>query len=114
MFTGGLFISAGDVNNDGLPDVIAGVESGGGPNVRAFNGTTGAQLNSFFAFDAGLTGGVRVASTDLNQDGFDDYVVGTGPGTGSLLRIFSGINGTTSLFPEFAPFGGFGGGVNVG
>ena len=113
-FTGGVFIGAGDLDNDRLADVIIGVESGGGPNVRAFNATTTNQLRSFFAFDAGLTGGVRVASTDLNQDGFDDFVVGTGPGTGSLLRILDGRDGSTSLFPEFAPFGGFGGGVNVG
>jgi len=117
-FTGGVFIGTGDIDNDRFSDVIIGVESGGGPNVRTYNAKTGTPLGgpvgSFFGFDSALTGGVRVASTDVNQDGFDDFVLGTGPGTPSLLRIFSGKDGSTSLFPQFAPFGGFGGGVNVG
>jgi hypothetical protein len=112
-FTGGVSVAAGDVNGDFRADILVGVGSGGGPNVRAFDGGTSAQLASFFAFDESLTGGVRVAGTDVNRDGFDDYVVGTGPGTGSLVRVISGRDGNP-LLPEFAPFGTFTGGVNVG
>ena len=113
-FTGGVFISAGDFDNNGVADIAVGVESGGGPNVRAFNAKTLAEVASFFGFDQTLTGGVKVASTDLNGDGFDDFVLGTGPGTTNQLKVISGKDKTTNLLAPFAPFGAFTGGVNVG
>lgn len=113
-FTGGLFISAGDFNGDGVPDVVTGVESGGGPNVRSFDLRNGTTLLSFFAYDPAQPSGVRVAAADVNGDGYDDYITGTGLGPGSRVRVISGRDGTTDLLTPFAPFGTFRGGVNVG
>ncbi len=113
-FTGGVYISAGDFDNNGIADIAVGVESGGGPNVRAYNSKTLAEVASFFGFDMTLTGGVKVASTDLNQDGFDDFVLGTGPGTTNQVKVISGKDKTTNLLAPFAPFAAFTGGVNVG
>ena len=113
-FTGGLFVSTGDVNNDGVPDLIVGVESGGGPNARAYDLKTQAVLQSFFAFDQTQTGGVRVAGTDVNQDGYDDFILGTGPAVAGTLRALNGRT-LTPLLADTTPFGGsFTGGVNVG
>ena len=113
-FVGGLFLSTGDVNGDGVPDILTGVEGGGGPNVKAFDWRTAATLRSFYAFDATQPSGVRVAAADVDGDGVDDFVTGTGVGPASLVRVFGGRDGATRLRPDFAPFGTFRGGVNVG
>jgi hypothetical protein len=60
-FTGGVNVAAGDINNDGRADIIAGAGPGApGGHVKVFDGRTGAEIASFFAFP-GFTGGVTVA-----------------------------------------------------
>ena len=60
-FTGGVRVAAGDVNGDGKADIIAGAGPGGLPHVRAFHGTTVAELRDFIALPPNFTGGVFVA-----------------------------------------------------
>jgi hypothetical protein len=96
-FTGGVYVSTGDVNGDGLDDVITGAGANGGPHVRVFSGASGQQLSgaigSFFAYAPDFTGGVRVASVDANGDGREDVVVATGPGGTFQVRVFDAAAG---------------------
>ncbi len=89
-FAGGVRVASGDVNADSTPDIITAPGPGGGPHVRVFDGVTGQQLpqpiGSFFAYGAGFTGGVFVASGDVNGDGFDDVITGAGAGGGPHVR----------------------------
>jgi hypothetical protein len=112
-FTGGVHVAAGDVNGDGKADIVTGTGAGGGPHVKAFSGADGTELMSFFAYDAGFTGGVFVAAGDVNGDGKADIITGAGAGGGPDVRVFSGADGTElgGLFPFPA---GFAGGVRVG
>ena len=48
-FLGGVSVTLGDVNGDGVADVIAGAGPGGAPHVKVFNGTDLSELASFFA-----------------------------------------------------------------
>ena len=59
-FTGGVRVGVTDVNADGRLEIVTGAGPGGGPHVRAFDGLTLAELDGFFAFAPGFSGGVQV------------------------------------------------------
>ncbi len=111
-FTGGVTVAAGDVDGDGLADIVTGAGAGGGPHVRVFSGADLRELASFYAYDADFAGGVSVAAGDFNGDGLSDIVTGAGPGGGPHVRVFSGVDlGELVGFYGYDPV--FGGGANV-
>src|SRR5262249_12127833 len=112
-FTGGVWVAAGDMNGDGKADIITGADTGGGPHVEIFDGASGALISSYWAFDTGFRGGVRVAVGDVNGDGRPDVIVGAGPGGGPHVRVFSSTS--SQLLTEFFAYDpSFRGGVYVG
>ena len=112
-FTGGAFVGGGDVDNDSIDDIVTGVDEGFAPHVKVFSGASGGELRSFFAFDLGFTGGVRVATGDVDDDGIDDIITGAGPGGGGHIKVFSGATGG-ELRSFFAYGPSYSGGVYVG
>lgn len=102
-YTGGVFIAAGDITGDGMPDIAVGADRGGGPRVQVFSGSTFTQVNNFFAFEPTFTGGVRMATADLNGDGRSELIVAAGPGGAPRSRIFQGP-GLTTVLEDFYPF----------
>jgi autotransporter-associated beta strand protein len=112
VFTGGVRVAVGDVNGDGVPDIICGAGPGGGPQVNVYDGRTGQLIRSFFAMPAGFRGGVYVAAGDINGDGFADIIVGADAGGGPQVTVYSGKDGSV-LMSFFAMPPGFTGGVRV-
>jgi streptogramin lyase len=111
-FTGGVFVAVGDLNQDGYADIITGADSGGGPEVKVFSGKDNSVLADFMAYDFRFSGGVRVASADVNGDGRADIITGAGPGGGPHVKVISGVNGALlQSYYAFAPT--FSGGVYV-
>ncbi|MDA1161981.1 MAG: FG-GAP-like repeat-containing protein, partial [Planctomycetota bacterium] len=111
-FRGGVWVASGDVDGDGRSDIITGADSSGGPHVKVFSGATGAVLREFMAYDIGFTGGVRVASGDVNGNGFDDIITAAGPTGGPHVKVFDGQTGTV-IQSYFAYGKDFRGGVSV-
>ena len=108
-FTGGVFVAAGDVNGDGVPDIITGAGAGGGPHVRAISGVNGSIITEFFAYEPSFTGGVQVAVADVNKDGRYEIITTPGSGRPAEVRAFDGVTGV--FLSTFAPYGPFPGGA---
>ena len=110
-FTGGVRVAVADLRRTGVPEVVTGPATGGAARIQVF-GAPGqpARLN-FFAFDPSFTGGVTLATADVNGDGFPDIIVGAGPGGGPRVAVFDGRT-AAPIRTFFAFESGFRGGVS--
>ncbi len=111
-FRGGVNVATGDVNGDGFDDIAAAAGPGGGPHVRIFDGVTGAEISSFFAFDPAFRGGVSIGLGDVTGDLRADIATGAGPGGGPHVKVFDAQSQAT-LHSFFAYAPNFRGGVSV-
>ncbi len=107
-FRGGVRVGAGDVNGDGIAEIITAPGEGAASEVRTWGGAGFQKLSSFLAFDASYTGGVYLAGTTANVNGRSDIVVGTGIAYPSapLVRVFDGVTLGQKLEVEAFPSGG--------
>lgn len=116
--------AAGDVNGDGIPDVVAGAPYAG--EAYVYSGIDGAALHHFESPDkTGAFGGSVRGIGDLDGDGFGDILVGEpyqmwgGPVNGGDINvpgrayIFSGNDGSLLMkLVGGAPGDGFGANVH--
>jgi hypothetical protein len=110
-FTGGVRVAAGDLDGDGIVDIVTGTGVGAG-HVKAFRGTDLDPFKSVLPYGVNYTGGVFVAAGDLDGDGRAETIVGTDEGTAPHVWIQPGdpFGDNESLYP----FGTiFNGGVRV-
>lgn len=103
-FHGGVNIAVGDVDDDGVADIICTPKIGGGPIVEVYSGTTSLPILHTFVLDThGFSGGIRVAAGDINGDGHADIITATGIGVAATITILSGADGSLlSLYNPFA------------
>jgi parallel beta-helix repeat protein len=101
-YKGGVYVSAGDIDGDGIDDIIVGAAKGA-PNVNLFSFENGRTLlGTVKAYSNNPLLGVRVATADVNGDGIADIITAKGRKNGNNLFVFSGTN-LTSLF-DLTPF----------
>ena len=119
----GAYVAVGDLDGDGLAELIAGGGPGGGPRVTAFSGSgllngQRTPVANFFGGDPENRGGIRLAVKDLDGDSAADLVTGSGPGGGSRVTAYKGstlvAGGNPPELFAFDAQPGFGGGVFVG
>jgi len=111
-FTGGVAVATGDVNGDGVEDIICAAGPGGGPHVVVYSGVDASLLSSFAAFPGEYTFGLNVAAGDITGDGIAEVVIGAGKGGTPNVRVFDARTGQ-SVRDFFAYDVAFKGGVSV-
>ncbi len=109
-FRGGVNVAAGDVDGDGVDEIITGPARGAGPHVKVFE-PSGMLRDSFYSYSTSTTGGVDVAAADITGTANAEIITGAGPGVKTRVGIFSG-SGVKIL--GFIAYGdSFTGGVKV-
>src|SRR5262249_2642501 len=111
-FTGGGFVAAADLDNDGRAEIIVTPDQSGGAPVTGLsllpNGF--CQRASFLGLDdPNFRGGARAAAGDVNGDGFADVAVAAGFLGGPRVAIFDGktvLTTQTKLVNDFFAFPG--------
>jgi hypothetical protein len=109
----GVRVALGDVDGDGLPDLVTAPGAGNGPHVQVWSGVGLKKLSEFNFVDPTLwTGGVFIATADVTRNGRAEVVVGADAGGGPVVRVFDGLRGR--LIGELTPYPeAFRGGVRV-
>lgn len=109
----GIAVAAGDLDNDGIAEIVTAPLLGGAPHIRIFDIYGNPKFTpGFLAYDAGFRGGVSLAIGDVDGDGYTEIITGAGPGGGPHVRVFDRFGAVEdNIFPFHYAFRG---GVNVG
>jgi hypothetical protein len=101
-FQGGVRVAAGDLDFDGVAELITAPGPGAAKPVRVWNPNTAALIKEFFPFGNTYKGGVFVASGKADDNLRPDIAVSTNDG--SRFRSFSGEDfGKIDDFDVFGP-----------
>jgi len=115
-FEGTPSVAMGDVDGDGILDLVVGAGKGHAPEVVAYSGKAAGgnaafatELARFEAFASDARGGISVTSTQIDGSTTDNIIVGSGPGIQSEVKVFGAAlpsqPGTTpQLFSSFNPY----------
>src|SRR5262249_46363061 len=122
-FEGSVSVAMGDVDGDGVLDLVVGAGKDRAPEVVVYAGAArfgmgafGTELARFQAFDSGARGGVSVAVAQIDGSISDNIIVGSGPGITSEVKVYrlsSSAGVAPSLFTSFKPYGEDRSGVNL-
>ena len=89
----GVAVDVGDVNGDGVYDIVCGLGAGGRPRVEIYSGRGLGLIAQYDAFDPNFRGGVNVAVGNLDGDNRSEVIVGSGLGSFPIVRELEGLSG---------------------
>ncbi|MCX6746336.1 MAG: L,D-transpeptidase family protein [Candidatus Parcubacteria bacterium] len=110
-FKGGVNVLAADINNDKSAEIITAPLTGKEPKIKIFN-NNGKLQNEFLAYDKSFSGGVNLASGDIDNDSQIEILTGPGFGGGAHFRAFA-ANGQLKIDPRVFVYAGFRGGISI-
>ncbi|MFH1456770.1 MAG: S8 family serine peptidase [Patescibacteria group bacterium] len=111
-FRGGVEVAIGDLDGDGIKEIITGAGKGGGPHVRIFS-ATGQLMGQFFALDKNFRGGIELALGDLNGDDKDEILVVAQSNNKPEVLIFDSNGNLLNKFLAFKNFIGSNFGLHI-
>lgn len=122
-FKGGVRVAMGDVDGDGIAEILAASGAGRKAEIRVFKEQTGSttlrELTAYrtIPFGAAYRGGVDVACGDVDGNGREDIVTAMSRGAGTV-RIFLSMNAADPIvrtpYRSWTPFARtFDGGASV-
>ncbi|MFH1047256.1 MAG: L,D-transpeptidase family protein [Patescibacteria group bacterium] len=99
----GFDFAVGDLDGDNLPEIITAAGPGTNGHVRIMNWLGAPKLFASGIFPFGQTnrGGAFVGTADLDGNGVDELLIGSGSGAATRIQIWSGVYG---FMGEFVPF----------
>ena len=124
-YEGSVNVAMGDVDGDGILDLIVGAGKDHAPEVVAYagaslrgKGTFGTELARFQPFEPTARGGVSVAAACIDGTTADNVIVGSGPGIPSEVKVYqiplaAAASTGPTLFAAFKPYGDDRSGVTV-
>lgn len=124
-YEGSVSVAMGDVDDDGVLDLIVGAGKDHAPEVVVYAGKATAgeapfqtELARFEAFAPEAQGGISVTATGIDGLSADNIIVGSPPGIPDEVKIFakpsaSSAGGAPALFSSFKPYADDSSGVSV-
>jgi subtilisin family serine protease len=92
-FRGGVRVAVGDVNRDGVDDIITAPGSGMSPVIKVFNKKGNTIVDSFTAFDGTFAGGTYVSALNWDGEDGDEIAVSAGETGGPQVILYNPRNG---------------------
>jgi FG-GAP repeat len=107
LFQGGVRVALGDVNNDGVAEIVTAPGPGMEPEIGVFSQSwandrdRGTRLAHFRAYESSFQGGVSVAVGDVVGGSSAQIVTAPGPGRPADVRVFRADGALLSSFRAF-------------